>query len=102
MSEEHVIDQLPAYALGGLEPDEQRQVERHVQGCQQCRSELRAYLETTAALSAAVPLVAPPDRVKTALLERVGGATEARPKQGRGGGIRAWLANTAPAWALAA
>jgi len=41
--EAHVIDQLPAYALGCLERDEQQKVAAHLEQCSACREELRAY-----------------------------------------------------------
>lgn len=103
MNEEHIIEQLPAYTLGGLESDGERQVEQHVQTCPRCRAELKAFNETVGALSASVPPVWPPDRVKAAVLARVRSQTAGEPPPQRGGSrLRNWLASTAPVWALTA
>ncbi len=39
MQEPHVMDLIPAYALGALEPDEVDTVERHLGGCPDCSAE---------------------------------------------------------------
>lgn len=97
MNEEHITELLPAYTLGGLESDEARQVEKHLQSCPHCRSEWTAFNETAGAVLASVPPVSPPARVKEALLAQV------RPPRAAGSaGLQGWLAKTAPVWALAA
>lgn len=42
-----------AYALNAVEPDEAREFERHLSGCQACREEVRELRETAAAMGAA-------------------------------------------------
>ena len=37
--ETHVLDLLPAYALGSLDSDEARRVEEHLSSCLVCRNE---------------------------------------------------------------
>ncbi len=41
----HDRSQLGAYALGALESDEAREVERHLAGCAECRTELAEFEE---------------------------------------------------------
>lgn len=67
----HPTELLPALALGCLDADESPQVKAHLAGCSACQAELRTLQETTARLMAAVPPVAPPDAIKSRLLERV-------------------------------
>lgn len=50
----HDRSQLGAYALGALEPDEAREVEQHLAGCAECRTEL-AELEELKDFLAEVP-----------------------------------------------
>src|SRR5436190_231315 len=62
---EQVREQLEAYALGALEPDERDRVARHLAGCPECRRLAAAYAEVAAdlplALAAASPLRPPPE-----------------------------------------
>ena len=41
--ETHVLDLLPAYAIGSLDADELNRVEQHLLSCWDCRNELRAF-----------------------------------------------------------
>lgn len=45
-------EQLPGYALGALDPAEQSDLERHLEGCAECRAEL-AWLEPAGVVLAA-------------------------------------------------
>jgi anti-sigma factor RsiW len=47
LAEEHVIDLIPAYALGSLEEDEARQVKTHLETCATCRAELTQFTSST-------------------------------------------------------
>jgi anti-sigma-K factor RskA len=47
----HPDDELAAYAVGGLAPDDDNAVATHLAHCTRCRAELDAYLETLAALT---------------------------------------------------
>lgn len=67
----HVFDLLPAYAVGGLEAAERRQVEAHLAGCLICRAELRAFQTIAAQLALLSPDVAPPAGLKSRLTERL-------------------------------
>jgi len=67
----HVTDQLPAYALGALEPTETEIVVRHLQSCSACRAELESYQAVTALLPYAAQIHAVPVRSRAALLSRI-------------------------------
>jgi anti-sigma-K factor RskA len=71
-SEMHVLDWLPAYALGSLDEGENVQVEAHLASCAECRRELEAYRAVVAELPLAVPLREPPARLRQAILEKAG------------------------------
>lgn len=50
-----IAENLPAFVLGGLSPDEAREVEDHLSGCDRCRRELAAYGPLPDALNLAAP-----------------------------------------------
>jgi anti-sigma factor RsiW len=68
----HVLESLPAYALGCLEPAEARNVAHHLAGCYICRTELSTYQKVATHLLP-VPDVAPPAALKGRLMDRVRG-----------------------------
>lgn len=57
-----------AYVLGALESDEAAEIERHVEGCTDCREWLAAEQTVAAALSLSVPQVEPPSRLRAAIM----------------------------------
>lgn len=59
---------LGPYALGELEPEEERELERHLDGCPACREEAKDISQAHRSLlrEAALP---PPPRLKTRLME---------------------------------
>ena len=69
MSSDHqdLRDLLPAYALGALDPDEQRAVEAHLSTCESCQQELERCQELSSGLLLAAPPVAPPSRLRQGL-----------------------------------
>jgi anti-sigma-K factor RskA len=69
--QEHVIDLIPAYALNCLDGEETAQVVEHLQRCQECQAELRAYQSVVDQLPLAVLQVEPSQQIKHALLARV-------------------------------
>jgi len=91
MTEEHVQDLLPAYALDALEIDEAQRVADHLRNCAQCREELRRIRGVTDALADALPQTLPPPGLRRRILEAV------RPPQRR---VRRWT--TPAAWAAVA
>lgn len=65
---EAVRDELAAYALGALEPEEERALERHLEGCESCRSRLRWLSPAIDVLPASVEQLEPPRRLKRSLM----------------------------------
>jgi len=86
----HVIDQLPAYALGCLEPDEQKHIAAHLEQCSACREDLRAYQEVVGQMAYASPEVEPPKRLKGAILNQAVRQSAERPAQVRGTASKPW------------
>ena len=68
--DQHVINSLPAYALGILEGEEERQVSEHLSQCSVCAGELEAYQLVASQLALAAPDRQPPSRLKQAILEQ--------------------------------
>lgn len=81
-NESHVIDLLPAFALGCLDEEESAQVSEHLAKCAGCRAEGQPYLTVAEQLALASPDALPPARVKKQLMQRIAraqGAPTARP-----------------------
>ena len=51
----HVLDSLPAYALGSLDAGEARRVEEHLLSCLVCRNESQAFQAVAEQLSFGAP-----------------------------------------------
>ena len=62
---------LVAFVLGGLEPEEAAEIQRHIASCADCRSELEELWSVNRALDAAPPPAAPPSYLKGEILSRV-------------------------------
>jgi len=71
MSEIHVLELLPAYALGCLEQDEAVRVAEHLSLCPMCSAELAAYEKTVDQLSLAVSEASPPAALKQRLMKQI-------------------------------
>ena len=71
MVDRHVIDLLPAYALGSLDEAEIKLVEIHLVECEHCRLELFAYQEVIGELANTLPQQEPADQVKESLMQQV-------------------------------
>jgi anti-sigma factor RsiW len=67
----HVLEQLPAYALGSLDDDEAILVAKHLADCAACRAELHAYEAVADQLALTAPPAALPVDLKRRLMERV-------------------------------
>ncbi len=83
MNSEHATfqDNLAAYALGALDPEEAAALERHLKTCEPCRLELATYERVGAGLLTALPPSAPRPVVRRALQKRLSGLTrQARPQ----------------------
>jgi anti-sigma-K factor RskA len=74
---------LAAFVLGGLEPEEAAEIQRHIASCADCRSELEELWSVNRALDAAPPLAAPPFYLKGEILSRV--RAEQPPRSNRAG-----------------
>lgn len=77
---QHVDEVIGAYALGALEADEHREVERHLAVCERCQSELEATEEALALLPLALDAVVPSPELKGKLLAAVNAEARGRPE----------------------
>ncbi len=64
-------DELAAYALGALEPGEAAELERHMAGCEACRTELEWLRPAVQLLPESVERVEPPPELREGLMEQV-------------------------------
>jgi anti-sigma-K factor RskA len=62
---------LATFVLGGLEPEEAAEMQRHIASCADCQSELEELWSVNRALDAAPPPAAPPAYLKEGILSRV-------------------------------
>ena len=62
---------LPAFVLGGLEPEEAAEVKDHLASCSDCRRELEELRKVNRALEAAPPPANPPSHLKDEILSKV-------------------------------
>jgi anti-sigma-K factor RskA len=77
-------DDVAAYALGALPPDEAAEFERHLDGCEACRSRLQWLSPAVDVLPASVEQRSPPDRLRANLMETVRSeAASERPEPAR-------------------
>ena len=71
LDDKHVLDLLPAYALGSLDEGEAVRVSEHLPGCSECRSELEAYQTVAAQLSLGGRETDPPQGLKRRLFDQL-------------------------------
>lgn len=64
-------EDLAAYILGALEPAEAAEFERHLEGCERCRKEVRWLEPAVQALPESVERQEPPPRLREALMAEV-------------------------------
>lgn len=96
----HVLDLLPAYAIGTINADEASLVEEHLLGCWICRSELNALQAVAEQLSFAAPAAVPSPDLKDRLMQRVR-AARPQPRISVQAPKRPWLERLLPVWGLA-
>ena len=72
VDDKHVIELLPAYALGILDEEKAVQVSDHLSECQACRFEYEAYQEVTAQIALAGVESDPSPGLKEHLFDQVG------------------------------
>ena len=99
-NETHVLDLLPAYALGSLDTDEALHVEEHLLSCSICRAESRAFQNVAEQLSFAAPAATPSPDLKDRLMQRVQVGQPRQPAPARSS-QRSWLERLLPVWGLA-
>jgi anti-sigma-K factor RskA len=79
MNHDEWLERAEIYALGALDGEELRDFERHLaRGCAECEERLDDCRETLARTAASLEPVAPPARVKTELLRRIGPESKTR------------------------
>ena len=78
MTQAHVYDLLPGYALGILDEADLLTVARHLPHCPVCRAELATYLETVDGIAHAIPLQDPAPGLRAQVLHRVTTISQAR------------------------
>jgi anti-sigma-K factor RskA len=77
----HVLDLLPAYAIGSLDAGELRRVDEHLLSCWICRDESRAFQAVADELSFVPPAAGPSPELKARLMRRVGSTRPKVPEQ---------------------
>jgi anti-sigma-K factor RskA len=75
------VELLPLYAVGALDPGEERDMEAHLRSCAECQSELASFRGDAALLALSAVGPAPPQRARQRLLAAV--ANEPRKQAGR-------------------
>jgi len=86
-------DELAAYLLGALEPGEAAALERHLAGCEECRTELEWLRPAVQVLPESVERVEPAPQLRQNLMEQVRAEAENAPaSSGRKGrwGFGSW------------
>jgi anti-sigma-K factor RskA len=96
-------ESLGAYILGALPEAESERVQRHIEGCRECRAEFQSLQATADALPASVPQMEPPPELKSRvmsivraeaeLLQAAGSAADRPPRE-----RRRWTWLTAELW----
>jgi anti-sigma-K factor RskA len=87
-------EDLATYMLGALEPGEAAELERHAEGCERCRSEMRWLTAAVEALPEAVERHEPPPQLRQRLMTEVRADARAAGVKGAEEGF----ANRAVAW----
>jgi len=98
--ETHVLDLLPAYALGSLDADEADRVKEHLLSCWICRAESSTFQDVAEQLSFAAPVAEPSPDLKDRLLQRVQSGRH-QPRVPAQEARRPWLERLLPIWGLA-
>lgn len=77
-SHEEFKENIGPYVLGALPELEAELLERHLAGCESCRSEVEELRPVTAAMARSVPQVEPPPSLKASLMATVNAEAAAR------------------------
>lgn len=81
-------DELAAYVLGALEGEEARAFERHLEGCERCREQMRWLQPAVQALPESVERTEPPRQLRQNLMAEV--RADARRSEERPAPARSW------------
>lgn len=84
-------EDLAAYMLGALSPDEAEGFERHLDGCERCRGEMRWLEPALHSLPESVERQEPPPRLRQALMAEVRADAAPQEADERRGLIPGWL-----------
>ncbi len=68
---QEILENIPAYALGVLDPEEAEGLATHIASCAECQAELRAQQETVGYLGFAAPEHAPRPGLKAHILSEI-------------------------------
>src|SRR5215216_7756381 len=71
MNYAEVHPNVATFALGGLDPEEAAEIQRHIASCADCQSELEELEKVNRVLDVAPPPAAPPTYLKGEILSRV-------------------------------
>lgn len=94
-------EDLAAYMLGALEPEEATELERHLEGCERCRREMRWLEPAVHALPESVERREPPRRLRQALMAEVHADAPPEPRRAPAP-RRRWLLKPAVGFAVLA
>ncbi|HEY2052400.1 MAG TPA: anti-sigma factor [Solirubrobacterales bacterium] len=78
------LEEVAAYAIGALDPDQVADLEKHLAGCKRCQEELRWLSRAVRALPEAVDRQAPPPELKQRLMAEVRADAAAEERRARG------------------
>jgi anti-sigma-K factor RskA len=78
------LEEVAAYAIGGLDPDRVADLERHLASCERCQEELRWLSPAVQALPEAVERQEPPPELKQRLMAEVRADAAAEERRARG------------------
>jgi hypothetical protein len=77
------LEEVAAFAIGGLDPDRVDELEKHLAGCKRCQEELRWLSPAVQALPEAVERQAPPPELKQRLMTEVRADAAAEERRAR-------------------
>jgi anti-sigma-K factor RskA len=73
------VELLPLYAVGALDPGEERDLEAHLRSCAECQSELAAFRGDAALLALSAVGPAPPQRARQRLVAAIASEPRKQP-----------------------
>jgi anti-sigma-K factor RskA len=100
----HIVELLPAYALGILEEEEALRTAEHLTICASCRAELQSFMAVADQLGLAAPEAMPPARLKQRImgsLQAQAAEAKAKPRPSWWQRLASWFQRGAPAWGIA-